>query len=124
MRPSLGATDPRGEEPLGCRRCAASRGCVRSQAGVACACHGDRGRSGRDVTHRACGIGRPVGTGSPELPSRGQEVDKSHLAHPEPRRFRDKEHVKFVANQPWFVAADPQMPITCGSRSTGHSGAR
>jgi hypothetical protein len=24
-------------------------------------------------------------------------VDKSELAHPEPRRFRDKEHIKFVA---------------------------
>ena len=27
-------------------------------------------------------------------------VDKSRLAHPEPRRFRDKDHVKFVANEP------------------------
>jgi hypothetical protein len=26
-------------------------------------------------------------------------IDKSRLAHPEPRRFRDKEHVKFVAKQ-------------------------
>jgi hypothetical protein len=30
-------------------------------------------------------------------------VDKSQLAHPEPRRFRDKEHVKFVAKQPCLV---------------------
>ena len=30
-------------------------------------------------------------------------VDKSRLVHPEPRRFRDKEHVKFVANQPCLV---------------------
>jgi hypothetical protein len=30
-------------------------------------------------------------------------VDKSQLIHPEPRRFRDKEHVKFVAKQPCLV---------------------
>jgi len=40
---------------------------------------------------------------APEMPSRGQEVDKSHLAHPEPRRVRDKEHVRFVAKQPCLV---------------------
>ena len=42
---------------------------------------------------------------APELPSRGQEVDKSYLAHPEPRRFRDKEHVRFVAKQPCLVCS-------------------
>jgi hypothetical protein len=30
-------------------------------------------------------------------------VDKSQLVHPEPRRFRDKEHVKFVAKQPCLL---------------------
>ncbi len=30
-------------------------------------------------------------------------VDKSRLTHPEPRRVRDKEHVKFVAKQPCLV---------------------
>jgi hypothetical protein len=40
----------------------------------------------------------------PEAPEiRSQEVDKSRLAHPEPRRVRDKEHVKFVAHQPCLV---------------------
>jgi hypothetical protein len=34
---------------------------------------------------------------------RARGVDKSQLVHPEPRRFRDKEHVKFVANQPCLV---------------------
>jgi hypothetical protein len=38
-----------------------------------------------------------------ETPSNGGEVDKSHLAHPEPRRVRDKEHVRFVAKQPCLV---------------------
>ncbi len=30
-------------------------------------------------------------------------VEKSQLVHPEPRRFRDKEHVRFVAKQPCLV---------------------
>jgi hypothetical protein len=30
-------------------------------------------------------------------------VDKSRLTHPEPRRFRDKEHVKFVAKQTCLI---------------------
>jgi hypothetical protein len=30
-------------------------------------------------------------------------IDKSQLVHPEPRRIRDKEHVKFVAKQPCLV---------------------
>jgi hypothetical protein len=38
---------------------------------------------------------RPAGT--------GVGVDKSQLAHPEPRRLRDKEHVKFVAKQACLV---------------------
>jgi hypothetical protein len=36
-------------------------------------------------------------------------VDKSRLTHPEPRRFRDKEHVKFVAKQACLI---------CGRRPT------
>lgn len=30
-------------------------------------------------------------------------IDKSRLTHPEPRRFRDKQHVKFVAKQPCLI---------------------
>jgi ERF superfamily len=30
-------------------------------------------------------------------------IDKSQLIHPEPRRFRDRNHVKFVANQPCLI---------------------
>jgi len=30
-------------------------------------------------------------------------IDKSQLVHPEPRRFRDKNHVKFVATQPCLI---------------------
>ena len=34
---------------------------------------------------------------------RAEGVDKSQLVHPEPRRLRDKEHVKFVAKLPCLV---------------------
>jgi hypothetical protein len=30
-------------------------------------------------------------------------IDKSRLAHPEPRRFRDKDHVRFVAKHPCLI---------------------
>jgi len=35
--------------------------------------------------------------------SASNNVDKSRLAHPEPRRFRDKDHVRFVAKQPCLI---------------------
>ncbi len=38
---------------------------------------------------------------APEIRSHG--VDKSRLAYPEPRRVRDREHVRFVARQPCLV---------------------
>jgi hypothetical protein len=34
---------------------------------------------------------------------RGQSVDKSVLSHPEPRRIRDREHVRFVAQQACLI---------------------
>jgi ERF superfamily len=37
-----------------------------------------------------------------------QPIDKSDLSHPEPRRVRDKDHVRFVANQPCLVCG--RMP--------------
>jgi hypothetical protein len=33
----------------------------------------------------------------------GEPVDKSALVHPEPRRIRDREHVRFVTTQPCLV---------------------
>jgi hypothetical protein len=46
----------------------------------------------------------------PERPAVGSErttttdaIDKSELVHPEPRRLRDKEHVKLVAQQPCLI---------------------
>jgi ERF superfamily len=39
----------------------------------------------------------------PDAPSVAKSVDKSLLALPEPRRFRDKSHCKFVAQQPCLI---------------------
>jgi hypothetical protein len=42
---------------------------------------------------------------------RPASIDKSHLLHPEPRRIRDRDHVRFVAKQPCLICgrkpADP-----------------
>ena len=51
---------------------------------------------------------QPVG---PAGTAAADGIDKSRLARPEPRRFRDKEHVRFVAKQPCLICgrrpADP-----------------
>ena len=42
---------------------------------------------------------------------RPASIDKSHLPYPEPRRIRDRDHVRFVAKQPCLICgrkpADP-----------------
>ena len=38
-----------------------------------------------------------------EATPHGAGIDKSRLTHPEPRRFRDKNHVKFVVKQPCLI---------------------
>jgi hypothetical protein len=43
---------------------------------------------------------RPRG---PTPRSRAEGIDKGELAHPEPRRVRDREHVRFVAKQPCLI---------------------
>jgi hypothetical protein len=45
----------------------------------------------------------PSGRVRRPLRSAGPAPDKSRLTHPEPRRFRDKEHVKFVAKQACLI---------------------
>jgi ERF superfamily len=57
-----------------------------------------------------------------ETPS--SPVDKSVLIHSEPRRIRDRDHVRFVAQQTCLADVSPAMPTICASRKTGHSGAR
>jgi hypothetical protein len=46
------------------------------------------------------------------------KIDKSQLAIAEPKRLRDKAHLKFVASQPCLVCGrQPSDPITCVSPS-------
>jgi hypothetical protein len=55
-----------------------------------------------------------------ETPS--SPVDKSVLLHPEPRRIRDREHVRFVSQQTCLVCGRA-TPIICALCKTGHSAA-
>jgi hypothetical protein len=50
-------------------------------------------------------------------------IDKSALAVPAPRRYRDRGHLRYVARHPaWSAAASRPTPITCGSCSRGPLG--
>jgi ERF superfamily len=50
-------------------------------------------------------------------------IDKSELAHPEPRRVRDKDHLRFVSTQPCLICgrtpADPHHLRFAQSRALG-----
>jgi hypothetical protein len=52
-----------------------------------------------------------------------EAIDKSELAHPEPRRIRDKDHLRFVSTQPCLVCgrtpADPHHLRFAQSRALG-----
>jgi hypothetical protein len=52
-----------------------------------------------------------------------EAIDKSELAHPEPRRVRDKDHLRFVSSQPCLICgrtpADPHHLRFAQSRATG-----
>ena len=52
-----------------------------------------------------------------------EAVDKSELAHPEPRRVRDKDHLRFVSTQPCLICgrtpADPHHLRFAQSRALG-----
>ena len=41
-------------------------------------------------------------------PGDAPNIDKSKLSHPEPRRLRDREHVRFVTKQPFLICG--RMP--------------
>jgi hypothetical protein len=46
---------------------------------------------------------RALSTNKPLLESQRAEIDKDHLGYPEPRRIRDKDHLRFVAKQPCLI---------------------
>ena len=55
--------------------------------------------------------------------SAGESIDKSGLAHPEPRRIRDREHVRFVTKQPCLICgrtpSDPHHVRFAQQRALG-----
>lgn len=82
----------------------------------------------------AAGSGRAVGAEPPSPPVRSSgargrrakspaKIDKAVLAFPEPRRIRDREHVRFVAKQPCLVCgrtpSDPHHLRFTQSRALG-----
>jgi hypothetical protein len=54
-----------------------------------------------DTSHRLSSVERPAAEDGDKSPA--GRIDKSRLAHPEPRRIRDKAHVRFVAKQPCLI---------------------
>ena len=58
--------------------------------------------SGTDKPQRAEEVAQPS-TAEPNNKPRSKVVDKSVLALPEPRRVRDRDHVRHVAKQPCLV---------------------
>jgi hypothetical protein len=54
----------------------------------------------------------PDGQRPPSTTSRPQSIDKSGLALMEPRRYRNKDHVRFVASQPCTGAAGSRRTRT------------
>ena len=58
---------------------------------------------------------------APEILPAGGKIDKSALALPEPKRRRDKSHLRFVASQPCIVCgATPAIRITYALPSRAH----
>ncbi len=59
----------------------------------------------------------------PKRKPRGKSVDKSVLSHPEPRRIRDRDHVRFVAQQACLICgrkpSDPHHLRFAQSRALG-----
>ena len=55
--------------------------------------------------------------------SRPASIDKSHLSYPEPRRIRDRDHVRFVTKQPCLICgrkpADPHHLSFAQHRALG-----
>jgi hypothetical protein len=62
----------------------------------------DHAEPGQVIKPREAKSPRPNVRPSPS-PRRGEAIDKAVLTFPEPRRIRDKEHIRFVAKQPCLV---------------------
>ena len=57
-----------------------------------------------------------------------RSIDKSELSHPEPRRLRDREHVRFVTKQPCLICGRTPSYLApsslCPTTRTGPQGQR
>jgi hypothetical protein len=49
-----------------------------------------------------------------------EAIDNSELVHPEPRRIRDKDHLRFVPSRASSAAAHLRIPIICALRKAAH----
>ena len=102
VKNALTATDSRSVEQAFEARVAALEG-LASQGGPL---GGPSGRTTdvRKTTRRSIGDNAALGRGRPGKQARSEAaIDKSALALPEPRRVRDKVHLKFVSKQPCLV---------------------
>jgi ERF superfamily len=86
----------------------------------------DQGLTGQPQGRPAKSVGvpageRPFGKGKRQRPPLG--IDKTVLAFPEPRRVRDRDHVRFVAKQPCLVCgrlpSDPHHLRFAQTRALG-----
>ena len=84
--------------------------------------------SAEDESQRAGGVAQPITAQSParaepKKMSRSKVIDKSVLALPEPRRVRDRDHVRYVAKRPCLICgrqpADPHHLRFAQSRALG-----
>jgi len=78
---------------------------------------------GHDVPQAKPTIGEVAPASLAATGQAAEAVDKSELAHPEPRRIRDKDHLRFVASQPCLICgrtpADPHNLRFAQSRALG-----
>ncbi len=77
---------------------------------------GDGSKATADLVH-------PAQEPEPKRKARARSVDKSVLSHPEPRRIRDRDHVRFVAQQPCLICgrkpSDPHHLRFAQNRALG-----
>jgi ERF superfamily len=90
---------------------------------INCQLNGASLGDGHDVPQVKRTSGEVAPAGSAATGQAAEAIDKGVLAHPEPRRIRDKDHLRFVATQPCLVCgrtpADPHHLRFAQSRALG-----
>jgi hypothetical protein len=79
--------------------------------------------AGHDVPQAKVTSAEVAPAKSPATGQAAEAIDKSDLVHPEPRRIRDKDHLRFVSTQPCLICgrtpADPHHLRFAQSRALG-----